>query len=131
MALIMGSLFVGISYLAQTVDARPFTSGNPTVISQITKYVLGPSPLGTAGYLLVQAATLLILVLAANTSFSGFPLLASFAAAHARCPDSSASAATGWCTPTASSRSRRSRSCSSSGSTPRPPRCCRCTRSGW
>jgi amino acid transporter len=86
MALIMGSLFVGISYLAQTVAARPFTSGNPTVISQIAKYVLGPSTLGTAGYLLVQAATLLILVLAANTSFSGFPLLASFAAADALLP---------------------------------------------
>ena len=41
-----------------------------------------PAPLGTAGCLLVQA-TLLILVLAANTSFSGFPLLASFAGADA------------------------------------------------
>ncbi len=36
--------------------------------------------------MLVQSATLLILVLAANTSFSGFPLLASFAAGDALLP---------------------------------------------
>src|SRR4029450_10256414 len=46
------------------------------------RQVLGSGP----AFILVQAATLLILVLAANTSFSGFPLLASFAAGDALLP---------------------------------------------
>jgi amino acid transporter len=82
MAAIMGSLFLGITYLAVRLQARPFDSGYPTVISQIARQVLGGGP----AFILVQAATLLILVLAANTSFSGFPLLASFAAGDALLP---------------------------------------------
>jgi amino acid transporter len=82
MAAIMGTLFLGITYLAVRLQARPFESGYPTVISQIARQVLGSGP----AFLLVQAATLLILVLAANTSFSGFPLLASFAAGDALLP---------------------------------------------
>jgi amino acid transporter len=82
MATIMGSLFLGITYLAVQLDARPFDSGYPTVIAQIARQVLGGGP----AFILVQAATLLILVLAANTSFSGFPLLASFAAGDALLP---------------------------------------------
>src|SRR5215213_6445302 len=82
MAAIMGSLFLGITYLAVQLQARPFEGGYPTVISQIARQVLGSGP----AFLLVQAATLLILVLAANTSFSGFPLLASFAAGDALLP---------------------------------------------
>jgi amino acid transporter len=82
MAAIMGSLFLGVTYLAVQLEARPYESGYPTVISQIARQVLGSGP----AFLLVQAATLLILVLAANTSFSGFPLLASFAAGDALLP---------------------------------------------
>jgi amino acid transporter len=82
MALIMGTLFVGITYLAVQLDALPFESGYPTVISQIARQVLGGGP----AFLLVQTATLLILVLAANTAFSGFPLLASFASGDALLP---------------------------------------------
>jgi amino acid transporter len=82
MAAIMGSLFLGVTYLAVQLEARPFESGYPTVISQIARQVLGAGP----AFLLVQTATLLILVLAANTSFSGFPLLASFAAGDALLP---------------------------------------------
>jgi amino acid transporter len=88
MALIMGSLFLGISFLAGHLGVRPFDSGFPTVLSQLASYVLAAdsNALGHAAFLLVQAATLLILVLAANTSFSGFPLLASFAAEDALLP---------------------------------------------
>jgi hypothetical protein len=82
MAIIMGSLFLGITYLAVQLEARPFESGYPTVISQIARQVLGGGP----AFILVQAATLMILVLAANTSFSGFPLLSSFAAGDALLP---------------------------------------------
>ena len=48
------------------------------VISQIGDLVFGGSPLGRALYLSLQAGTVLILVLAANTSFADFPRLASF-----------------------------------------------------
>jgi amino acid transporter len=82
MATIMGTLFLGITYLAVRLQARPFDSGYPTVISQIARQVLGGGP----AFILVQAATLLILVLAANTAFSGFPLLASFASSDALLP---------------------------------------------
>src|SRR5215217_2259374 len=82
MASIMGVLFLGITYLAVQLEARPYDSGYPTVISQIARQVLGNGP----AFILVQAATLLILVLAANTAFSGFPLLASFAAGDALLP---------------------------------------------
>jgi hypothetical protein len=82
MAAIMGVLFLGITYLAVRLGALPFKSGYPTVISQIARQVLGDGP----AFLLVQAATLLILVLAANTAFSGFPLLASFASGDALLP---------------------------------------------
>jgi amino acid transporter len=82
MAAIMGTLFLGITYLAVRLGALPFESGYPTVVSQIARQVLGDGP----AFLLVQAATLLILVLAANTAFSGFPLLASFASGDALLP---------------------------------------------
>ena len=82
MAAIMGILFCGITYLAVRLEVLPFSSGYPTVISQIARQVLGGEP----AFLLVQAATLLILVLAANTAFSGFPLLASFASGDALLP---------------------------------------------
>ena len=82
MATIMGALFLGITYLAVQLDARPYKSGYPTVISQIARQVLGSGP----AFILVQTATLLILVLAANTAFSGFPLLASFASSDALLP---------------------------------------------
>jgi amino acid transporter len=82
MAAIMGTLFLGITYLAVRLQARPFESGYPTVISQIARQVLGSG----LAFIIVQAATLLILVLAANTAFSGFPLLASFASGDALLP---------------------------------------------
>ena len=103
MAAIMAALFLGITYLAVQLEALPFESGYPTVISQIARQVLGDGP----AFLLVQAATLLILVLAANTAFSGFPLLASFASGDALLPRQLASGATASSTPTASSPCRR------------------------
>jgi amino acid transporter len=86
MAFIMGSLFVGISFLAGHLGIKPFQDEVPTVVAQLGQHVLGSSPLGQAFFLLTQGATLMILVLAANTSFSGFPLLASFAAGDALLP---------------------------------------------
>jgi hypothetical protein len=69
MGMILGSLFVGVSFLAVRVGVRPYESGNPTLIGQLARWVLGGSAAGHACFYLVQAATLAILVLAANTSF--------------------------------------------------------------
>jgi hypothetical protein len=65
---------------------RPYASGNPTLIGQLARWVLGGSAAGHACFYLFQAATLAILVLAANTSYAGFPRLVSFAAADAFLP---------------------------------------------
>jgi amino acid transporter len=86
MGAILGSLFIGVSFLAVRVGVRPYGGGNPTLIGQLARWVLGGSAAGHAFFYLFQAATLAILVLAANTSFAGFPRLVSFAAADAFLP---------------------------------------------
>jgi amino acid transporter len=82
MAAIMAFLFIGITFLATRFDVRPFADGNPTLVAQLAQHVL----VNPAAFIAIQVATLLILVLAANTSFSSFPLLASFAADDAILP---------------------------------------------
>jgi amino acid transporter len=86
MGMILGGLFIGVSFLAVRVGVRPYEGGNPTLIGQLARWVLGGSTAGLAFFYLFQAATLAILVLAANTSFADFPRLASFAAADAFLP---------------------------------------------
>jgi amino acid transporter len=83
---ILGSLVAGISWLAHVTHARPYTSGVPTVISQEARLVFGHSVVGTTLFVLVQAATALILYTGGNTSFNGFPFLASFVAEDAFLP---------------------------------------------
>ena len=61
-------------------------SGTPTVISQVAKFVYGSSGLGGVFYRMLQIGTTFILILAANTSFTGFPFLASFAAEDSYLP---------------------------------------------
>ena len=72
MVTILGLMFLGISVLSQYYGAAPHPSGE-TVVSQIARQTIGTGPM----YFVIQVATALILVLAANTSFNGFPLLAS------------------------------------------------------
>ena len=86
MATILGSLVLGVSLLASVTHPVPFQSGTPTVISQIAKFVYGTSGLGNLFYGMLQVGTTLILILAANTSFTGFPFLASFAAEDSYLP---------------------------------------------
>ena len=71
MALLMGILFAGTIGLTQYFAVVSGT--NETILSALTRRILGTGPL----YYLVQIATLLILSVAANTSFMGFPRLAS------------------------------------------------------
>ena len=74
----LGIMFLGLSILAAHVHAAPFESGTPTVISQIGQLVYGSGTFGEVLFYSLQAGTMLILVLAANTSFADFPRLASF-----------------------------------------------------
>jgi amino acid transporter len=74
----LGIMFLGLSILAAHVHAAPYESGTPTVISQIGKLVYGTGGIGNVLFYALQAGTMLILVLAANTSFADFPRLASF-----------------------------------------------------
>jgi len=71
-------LFLGLSIMSTQVHPIPYISGTPTVISQVGKRVFGGGPLGNTLFYMLQVGTLLILVLAANTSFADFPRLASF-----------------------------------------------------
>ncbi len=74
MAGILATLFVGLTVLASVLHVLP--SETETVVSQIARRVFGSGLI----YYLIQAATALILVLAANTSFADFPRLSSLLA---------------------------------------------------
>ena len=78
MGSLLGVMFLGLSVLAAKTRAMPYAEGNPTVISQVGKLVYGQSPAGHLCFYMLQVGTMLILVLAANTSFADFPRLASF-----------------------------------------------------
>jgi amino acid transporter len=75
---VLGVLFLGLSFLSTKTHPVPYISGSPTVISQVGKGVFGGGIDGKGLFYLLQAGTMLILVLAANTSFADFPRLASF-----------------------------------------------------
>ena len=75
---LLGVMFLGLSILAARTHTIPHSNGTPTVISLVGQAVYGKGPLGNILYYCLQAGTMLILVLAANTSFADFPRLASF-----------------------------------------------------
>lgn len=74
MALILGSIFLGITELARVYQIVPTLS--ETVLSQLGRAIFGTGPV----YYFIQATTALILVVAANTSFAGFPRVSSLMA---------------------------------------------------
>lgn len=80
MATILGCMVLGISFFAKATHAMPYTSGTPTVVSEIANVVFGQGVLGHIFYLFVQFSTMLILYTGANTPFSGFPFLMNFVA---------------------------------------------------
>jgi len=83
---ILGTLVAGVSWLAHYTHATPYKTGVPTVISQEARLVFGTSTFGHVMFIVVQAATALILYTGGNTSFNGFPFLASFVAEDAFLP---------------------------------------------
>jgi amino acid transporter len=71
-------LFLGVSYLAVHLHARP--SATASVVSQIARAVFPAGSVASFMYYAVQGLTLLVLILAANTSFQGFPRLSALLA---------------------------------------------------
>ena len=74
MAVILATMFVGLTVLADRLGVVPVET--ETVVSQIARRLHGTGVF----YYMIQAATALILVLAANTSFADFPRLSSLLA---------------------------------------------------
>jgi amino acid transporter len=81
MAFILGFLFIGISFLTKEVHAVP--SESETVISQLARTVFNGQGLL---YLLLILGTTVILILAANTAFAGFPRLSAMLASDGFMP---------------------------------------------
>ncbi len=80
MAFLCATLFMSITLLAHAYHVVPLEESKPgyeTVVSQLARGVFGGR--GVL-YYCVQAATMLILVLAANTAYQDFPRLASILA---------------------------------------------------
>jgi amino acid transporter len=74
MGAFFGTIFLGISFLAGQIGIVPDPSEQETVISVLTRTLVGA---GTPFHYLMQISTALLLVLAANTAFADFPRLAS------------------------------------------------------
>jgi amino acid transporter len=77
---LLGFMFLALSVFASHLHAVPYEEGTPTVISQIGAQIYGASGVGQFLGFALQIGTMLILVLAANTSYADFPRLASFQA---------------------------------------------------
>jgi amino acid transporter len=74
MAALLGAMFMGLAYLADAFNLLP--REGETLVSQLAGQTLGRGWL----YLGVQTATMVILLLAANTCYAGFPMLSSLLA---------------------------------------------------
>ncbi len=80
MATILGSTFFLLAVLVHRLNPTPFDPSSPgyqTLLSILGEEVFGGK---NGAYLVLQAATALILALAANTAFADFPRLSSFIA---------------------------------------------------
>jgi len=80
MAFLMAALFLGSIGLTHYLDV--VAGPQETILSALARRLLGSGP----AYILVQISTLLILVVAANTSFAGFPRLTAILAADGHLP---------------------------------------------
>jgi len=87
--LITVALISGVHYVENTCDLVGFkncsTAPQISVIAQIATAVFGAN---TVPFFVIQAATALVLLLAANTAFNGFPLLGSVLATDRYAPKS-------------------------------------------
>jgi amino acid transporter len=85
MSAILAGLFIGISWMAYHYGI--LAKENETVVSQLARLTFGTG----AVYYAVQISTMLLLVLAANSAFAGFPHLSSILARDGYMPHQMAS----------------------------------------
>ena len=84
MGVLAVTMFMGVTWLAMISQAKiaddptmlGLAAGTPqdTIIAQIGSAVFGP---GSVGFYVLQLATTFVLILAANTSYNSFPIMAS------------------------------------------------------
>jgi amino acid transporter len=78
LGLLLGSMVAGVLYLTYVYGlVPPMAESGETLLSLLAAKVFG---VNTGLYIYIQAVTTLLLILAANTGFSGFPLLAAIMA---------------------------------------------------
>lgn len=75
-------IFGGTSLLARFYHAYPTSMGSPTVVAQIAYGIFGK----TFMFYVVQITTAIILLMACNTAFTGFPMLMSVIGKHRFAP---------------------------------------------
>ncbi len=78
MATLFATLFFGISFLATRIGIEVDATETKSILGLLAQSIVGDG----AYFYVLQVATAVILILAANTSFSGFPRLASILAGH-------------------------------------------------
>lgn len=76
LGLLLAVIFSGITFSAIVYQVTPDLTGHTSVLSMVTEAAFGRG----FGYYFIQFATMLILVLAANTAFNGFPIMSSIMA---------------------------------------------------
>ncbi len=86
MSSVLAFLVLGVTVLAHFSHATPYVVQSPTVVAQIARWVWGSAGVGRVVADVVVVATVLILFTGGNTSFNGFPYLASFVAADSFLP---------------------------------------------
>jgi amino acid transporter len=73
---LLAIIFGGVTVLGLAYGISPDPNGHTSVLSMVTEHAFGRGIM----YYATQIATMMILTLAANTSFNGFPILASIMA---------------------------------------------------
>jgi hypothetical protein len=77
MAVLLGTIFIGLTFVGLQYGVQATTAQGPTVLGQVGGAVFGN---GNFMFLLLQISAALILFLACNTSFNAFPRLAAILA---------------------------------------------------
>ncbi len=83
MALLLGVIFIGLTFVATQYHVQPNNDNGATVLAQIGSAVFGD---GNVLFFILQGSAALILFLAANTSFNAFPRLAAILAGDGYMP---------------------------------------------
>ena len=77
MALLLGTIFIGLTFVGMNCGVQATTDQGATVLGQVGAAVFGD---GAIAFVLLQISAALILFLACNTSFNAFPRLAAILA---------------------------------------------------